>query len=107
MPSAGGHPPRPNSMATTALLACNIRNRFGVRIVILHCSHGRTHMRQTFARRSILTYCLGGAGAALLAFTSRSQAAPTTFKATLSGASEVPANTTAGSGSATITLDGT
>ncbi len=64
-------------------------------------------MRQTFARRSILTYCLGGAGAALLAFTSRSQAAPTTFKATLNGASEVPPNTTAGTGAATITLDGT
>lgn len=62
-------------------------------------------MRQTFARRSILSYCLGGAGAALLAFTSRSQAASTTFKADLKGSTEVPSNTTSGTGSATITLD--
>ena len=62
-------------------------------------------MRQTFARRSMLGYCLGGAGAALLAFTSRSQAATTTFKADLKGSSEVPPNTTAGTGSATVTLD--
>jgi CHRD domain len=63
-------------------------------------------MRHTFARRSILAYCLGGVGAALLAFTSRSRAASSTFKATLNGASEVPPNTTAGTGEATITLDG-
>lgn len=62
-------------------------------------------MRQTFARRSILGYCLGGAGTALLALTSRSQAATTTFKADLKGSSEVPPNTTAGTGSATVTLD--
>lgn len=62
-------------------------------------------MRQTFARRSILGYCFGGAGAALLALTSRSEAATTDFKADLKGSSEVPANTTTGSGSATVTLD--
>lgn len=64
-------------------------------------------MRQTFARRSILAYCFGGAGAALLAFTSRSRAASTTFKATMNGASEVPSNTTTGTGAATVTVDGT
>jgi hypothetical protein len=62
-------------------------------------------MRRTFARRSILGYCFGGAGAALLALTSRSRAATTSFKADLKGSSEVPPNTTAGSGSGTVTLD--
>jgi hypothetical protein len=64
-------------------------------------------MRHTFHRRSILSYGLGGAGAALLALTSRGQAATTTFKADLKGPSEVPANTTSGSGTATVTLDPT
>jgi hypothetical protein len=41
----------------------------------------------------------------LLALTSSGQAATTTFKADLKGASEVPANTTSGSGTATVTLD--
>lgn len=62
-------------------------------------------MRQTFARRSFFSYCLGGAGAALLALTSRSQAATTSFTADLKGSSEVPSNTTSGTGSATVTLD--
>lgn len=62
-------------------------------------------MRQTFARRSILGYCVGGAGAALLTLTSRSQAATTDFKADLKGSSEVPSNSTSGTGSATVTLD--
>jgi CHRD domain len=62
-------------------------------------------MRQMFARRSILGYCIGGAGAALVALTSRSKAAATTFKADMKGSSEVPPNTTAGTGSATVTLD--
>jgi hypothetical protein len=61
-------------------------------------------MRHTFARRSILSYCLG-AGAALVALTSRSQAATTTFKADMKGSSEVPPNTTGGTGSGTVTLD--
>jgi hypothetical protein len=64
-------------------------------------------MRQTLNRRSILSYGLGGAGAALLALTSRGQAATTTFKADLKGPSEVPTNTTTGSGTATVTLDPT
>ncbi|HEY5063840.1 MAG TPA: CHRD domain-containing protein [Xanthobacteraceae bacterium] len=63
-------------------------------------------MRQTFARRSILGYCIAGASAALVAFTSRARAATTTFKADMKPSSEVPPNTTAGSGSATVTLDG-
>lgn len=62
-------------------------------------------MRQIFHRRSILSYGLGGAGAALLALTSRGEAATTTFKADLKGANEVPANTTTGTGTATVTLD--
>ncbi|MGH6671890.1 MAG: CHRD domain-containing protein [Xanthobacteraceae bacterium] len=37
--------------------------------------------------------------------TSRSQAATTTFKADLKGSSEVPPNTTGGTGTATVTLD--
>ena len=63
-------------------------------------------MRQTFARRSILGYCIAGASAALVAFTSRARAATTTFKADMKPSSEVPPNMTAGSGSATVTLDG-
>lgn len=63
-------------------------------------------MRQTFARRSILGYCIAGTSAALLALTSRARAAGTTFKADLKASSEVPPNTTTGSGSGTVTLDG-
>jgi hypothetical protein len=63
-------------------------------------------MRQTFDRRSILGYCTAGAaGAMLLAFASRSQAATTAFKATLKGSDEVPPNQTAGTGSVTATFD--
>ncbi|MGA8612457.1 MAG: CHRD domain-containing protein [Xanthobacteraceae bacterium] len=62
-------------------------------------------MRQKFARRSILGYGLGGAGAALLGLTSRSQAATTTFKATLNAATEVPPNQSPATGTATVTLD--
>ncbi len=63
-------------------------------------------MRQTFVRRSILGYCIGGAASAvLLAFGSRSQAATTQFKADLKGSSEVPPNQTAGSGTVTMTYD--
>jgi hypothetical protein len=62
-------------------------------------------MRQKFARRSILSYGLGGAGAALLGLTSRSQAATTTFKATLNATSEVPPNQSPATGTATVTLD--
>lgn len=61
-------------------------------------------MRQTFARRSILTSC-AGAGAMLLARTARSQTTTTTYTADLKGSSEVPSNTTTGTGSATVTID--
>lgn len=63
-------------------------------------------MRQTFARRSILGYCVGGAASAvLLAFASRSQAATTQFKAVLKGSNEVPPNDSAGTGTVTVTYD--
>jgi hypothetical protein len=63
-------------------------------------------MRQTYDRRSILGICVGSAaGAALLASGAPSYAAATTFKADLKGSSEVPPNTTAGTGSVTATYD--
>jgi hypothetical protein len=63
-------------------------------------------MRQLFARRSILGYCIAGASGALFALTSRARAATTTFKADIKASSEVPPNMTTGTGSATVTLDG-
>lgn len=63
-------------------------------------------MRQLFARRSFLGYCIAAASTAFLAFTSRARAAATTFKADMKASSEVPPNTTTGTGSATVTLDG-
>jgi hypothetical protein len=63
-------------------------------------------MHQMFNRRSILGFCTGGVATAwLAAFASRAQAATTTFKATLNGASEVPPNQTAGTGTCTATYD--
>jgi CHRD domain len=63
-------------------------------------------MRQTFDRRTLLTYGVGGAASAvLLASATTSHAATTTFKAELKGATEVPPNTSAGSGSVTATFD--
>ena len=63
-------------------------------------------MRQTFDRRSILGFCAGSAaGAVLLASAAPTYAAAVTFKADLKGASEVPPNTTAGSGTVTATFD--
>ncbi len=64
-------------------------------------------MSHTFSRRSILAYGLGSTGVALLAMTSPSQAATTTFKADLKSSSEVPPNNSTGSGSGTVTLDST
>jgi CHRD domain len=61
-------------------------------------------MRQTFVRRSILGFGLGGVASALL-LSSQSQAATLQFKADLKGASEVPPNTTAGTGTVTATYD--
>ncbi len=63
-------------------------------------------MRQTFDRRSVLGICVGSAaGAALLASGATGYAAATTFKADLKGSSEVPPNTTAGTGSVTASYD--
>jgi hypothetical protein len=63
-------------------------------------------MRQTFARRSLLTFGIGGiAGALLVSSASRSRAATTRFKADLKGATEVPSNSTSGTGSVTATFD--
>jgi len=63
-------------------------------------------MRQTFVRRSILGFGLGGAvSALLLGRTTPSQAATIAFKATMNGATEVPPNTTGGSGTVTATFD--
>ncbi|MGB7038037.1 MAG: CHRD domain-containing protein [Xanthobacteraceae bacterium] len=63
-------------------------------------------MRQIIDRRSVLGICVGSAaGAALLASGTPSQAADTTFKAELKGSSEVPPNTTGGTGSVTASYD--
>lgn len=63
-------------------------------------------MRQTFARRSLLSFGIGGlAGALLVSSASRSEAATTKFKADLKGATEVPPNSTSGTGSVTVTFD--
>lgn len=63
-------------------------------------------MRQTFARRSLLGYGVGGlAGALLMSFASRSQAATTTYKADLKASTEVPPNSSTGTGSVTVTFD--
>jgi hypothetical protein len=63
-------------------------------------------MRQTYVRRSVLGFGLGGAvGALLFGRTRPSYAAPMQFKATLNGATEVPPNTTAGTGTFTASFD--
>src|SRR6201996_8465132 len=63
-------------------------------------------MTETFDRRSVLGYCVGAAaGAVLLASSTPSFAASTQFKADLKGSTEVPPNTTAGTGSVTATFD--
>ncbi|HUI13498.1 MAG TPA: CHRD domain-containing protein [Xanthobacteraceae bacterium] len=63
-------------------------------------------MRQMFDRRSVLGICVGGAaGGALLASGVPSYAATTAFKADLKGSSEVPPNTTGGTGSVTANYD--
>src|ERR1700689_4148069 len=65
-------------------------------------------MRQTFVRRSILGYGIGGAASALvLAFTSRANAATMQYKADLKGSTEVPPNQTTGTGTITATYDST
>jgi hypothetical protein len=63
-------------------------------------------MRQTFDRRSVLGFAAGSAaGAVLLASAKPTYAAPTAFKASLKGATEVPPTTSAGTGTATVTYD--
>src|SRR5262249_7324571 len=63
-------------------------------------------MRQTFNRRSVLSYAVGSAaGAVLLSGSKPSQAAPMKFKADMNGASEVPAVQSAGKGAVTATYD--
>ncbi|HZC55203.1 MAG TPA: CHRD domain-containing protein [Xanthobacteraceae bacterium] len=63
-------------------------------------------MRQTYDRRSVLGYCVGGAaGAVLLASATPSRAATINFKAAMSGATEVPPNQTTGTGTVTATFD--
>lgn len=61
---------------------------------------------QTYNRRSVLGYCVGGAaGAVLLGSTTASRAATINFKATLSGTTEVPPNQSPGTGTVTATFD--
>jgi CHRD domain len=63
-------------------------------------------MHQTFNRRSVLGYAVGGAaGAVLLSSTKSSQAAPMKFKADLKGSSEVPPTTSSGTGNFTASYD--
>jgi hypothetical protein len=63
-------------------------------------------MGQIFDRRSILTYCVGGAaGAVLLGSTTPSRAATANYKADMKGTTEVPPNQTAGTGTVTATFD--
>ena len=63
-------------------------------------------MNHAFDRRSVLGLAVGGAaGAALLGSTLPSSAAPEKFTAQLKGSSEVPPNTTGGSGTVTVTYD--
>jgi CHRD domain len=62
-------------------------------------------MRQTLARRSVLAYGVGTAGAVLLALISRGEAAGTEFKADLKASSEVPPNTSTGTGGVTMSYD--
>jgi hypothetical protein len=63
-------------------------------------------MRQTFDRRSVLGFAVGSAaGAVLLASAKPTYAAATSFKASLNGATEVPPNQTAGTGTVTASYD--
>ena len=63
-------------------------------------------MHQTFNRRSVLGYAVGGAaGAVLLSSTKSGQAAAMKFKADLKASSEVPPTTSSGTGSVTASYD--
>jgi hypothetical protein len=66
----------------------------------------QTMMRQAFVRRSVLGFGLGGAVSALFfGRTTPANAATVSYKATMNGATEVPPNTTTGSGTVTATFD--
>lgn len=61
---------------------------------------------QTYDRRAVLGYCVGGAaGMVLLGSATPSRAATTNFKATMNGATEVPPNQTTGTGAVTASFD--
>jgi CHRD domain len=63
-------------------------------------------MRQTFDRRTMLVFCLGGAaGAALLGSTALSHAETAKFTAALTGPGEVPPNQSAGTGTINVIFD--
>src|SRR5436305_13040833 len=63
-------------------------------------------MHQTFNRRSVLGYAVGGAaGAVLLSSTKSSQAAAMKFKADLKASSEVPPTASSGTGTCTVSYD--
>jgi hypothetical protein len=63
-------------------------------------------MRQTFDRRSVLGLAVGSAaGAVFVSSAKPTYAAGTAYKAALSGTSEVPPNTTAGTGTVSATYD--
>jgi hypothetical protein len=66
----------------------------------------QTFVGQTLVRRSVLSLGLSGAvAAALLGKTKPAKAATVTYKATMNGATEVPPNTTPGTGTVTATFD--
>ena len=63
-------------------------------------------MRQTFDRRSVLGLAVGSAAGAVFVSSARpTYAAATSYKATLSGSTEVPPTTSSGKGTATVTYD--
>jgi hypothetical protein len=89
-----------------AVLSGNNRGRCGVCANTAKTFTGRIAMRQTFVRRSVLGLGFGGAvSAVLLGRTKPAKAATVTYKATMNGATEVPPNTTTGSGTVTATFD--
>jgi CHRD domain len=62
---------------------------------------------QTYDRRSVLGYCVGGAAGAVLlgSVATPAQAANVSYKASLSGTTEVPPNQSAGTGTVTASFD--
>jgi hypothetical protein len=89
-----------------AVLSGNNRRRCGVCANTAKTLTGRIAMRQTFVRRSVLGLGFGGAiSAVLLGRTKPAKAATVTYKAAMNGATEVPSNTTTGTGTVTATFD--